>query len=833
MVGSAGRSVDPRRGRRPPPDRGPPGTGLNPREPPSGAPHRRSGARPARRAASRDARGRIASPHGVRPRSLDADLDSKLLTSIRSRFMRGVSIMPGTGLAVRVAASSLLWATLMTVGPASPATAADEAVRLDVGLAEGADPTAVIEALGDAVERDHRVAGMDAITVDVPAGRVDAALATLTATTGVRYAERGGVVEADGEMQPFGWHTEQVLQAWTWTKGEQSVKVAVVDTGVSPTEDLGADRLTPGHDVVDGDDDPTDGDGHGTLVAGLIGAQPDNGIGTAGVCPMCTIMPVRAMTGHQGTTADVAAGIVWAADHGARVINLSVSTATPSRLLEDAVGHAAAKGSLVVASAGNVGSTARRYPAAYDSVLAVSQAGTVKNTSTDQWVDASAYTTAALGLDGRISSLVGASGATATTAGVAALGFSMKRTATADEVRAAIRGTAPFPTTGTYAHQPRIVNAAQVVYDFGGTDTTAPKLVKPGLVEGKLIPARGVPAIAQATDDHGIQRIDYVIGGTVVTSTRLPGTQVQIRPPAGFNGPLPVTVVAYDYAGNADPITVTVQADTVAPTMTFKSPTATEPIHGSRATVTVAVPDNDIDYIYSVFQANGTFSTLTRVAGTNLWRGRVPVDSRSTIYLDAVDKAGNYTYLTRTLVADNDPPSGGSVGPAGGTKVRGTFTSTVAGVTDASGVAKAELWANGKYVGADKNAPYALTVRTGTYTGKVTLTWKVTDRWGQSRNLPARIVAADNKPPTVSITRAPKNGARVKGTVKVHVKATDGNGIARVELVVDGKVVAKDATAAYILSLNTKKRRKTMKVQVRAYDHLGNVATTATRTWHR
>ncbi|WP_412743689.1 S8 family serine peptidase [Krasilnikovia sp. MM14-A1004] len=721
----------------------------------------------------------------------------------------------------------------MTAGSASPAAAAGDGVRLDVGLAQGTDPAAVIHTLGDAVLSDHLVPGLDAITVDVRAERADATLATLTATAGVRYAERGGAVGADGEVKPSGWNVEQVRQAWTWTTGEASVKVAVVDTGVSPTPDLGAGRLAPGYDFVDGDTDAADTDGHGTLVAGIIGAEADNDIGTAGVCPQCTIMPVRVMAGRQGTTADVAAGIAWAADHDARVINVSLSTDTPSRLLNDAVDHAAARGALVVASAGNVRSTARRYPAAYDSVLAVSHAGTVKNTETDQWVDASAYTSAALGPDGHLTDLPGASGATATAAGVAALAFSMKPAATPDQVRAAIRGTAPLPTTGTYAYQPRIVNAAQVIYDFGGTDTTPPKLVKPGLSENELVPASGVPAIARATDDHGIQRIDYVIDGTVVRSTHLSDTQVQLRPPAGFNGPLPVTVVAYDYAGNADPVTVTVQADTVAPTMTLVSPTPTQPVHGPTADVTVAMPDNDIDHVYSVFEANNTISYLTRVAGTNLWKGTVPLEPPSTLYLCAVDKAGNRTYLNRPLLADNDPPAGGSVGPAGGTRVRGTFTSTLSGVTDASGVTKAELWADGKYVGADTTAPYALAVKTGTYTGNVALTWKVTDRWGQSRTLPARVVVADNKPPAIAVTKAPKSGAKVKGTVKVYVKAADAGGIARVQLIVNGKVVATDTTSAYVLSVNTGKQKKTMKVQVRAYDRLGNIAVTATRTWHR
>ncbi|WP_268248034.1 Ig-like domain-containing protein [Actinoplanes lobatus] len=83
------------------------------------------------------------------------------------------------------------------------------------------------------------------------------------------------------------------------------------------------------------------------------------------------------------------------------------------------------------------------------------------------------------------------------------------------------------------------------------------------------------------------------------------------------------------------------------------------------------------------------------------------------------------------------------------------------------------------------------------------------------------------------MTKAPKNKAKIKGTTKVYVKASDGSGIARVELIANGKVVARDYTAGYLLGFDASKQKKTMKVQVRAYDKLGNVKYTSTRTWYR
>jgi hypothetical protein len=92
---------------------------------------------------------------------------------------------------------------------------------------------------------------------------------------------------------------------------------------------------------------------------------------------------------------------------------------------------------------------------------------------------------------------------------------------------------------------------------------------------------------------------------------------------------------------------------------------------------------------------------------------------------------------------------------------------------------------------------------------------------------------ADNKAPTVKITSGPKSGAKVKGTVTVKVSAGDASGVARVELLINGKVVAKDVSAAYVFKIKVSKFPKTMKIQIRAVDRVGNTATTATRTWKR
>lgn len=733
-------------------------------------------------------------------------------------------------------------AALLATGLASPAVAASSLaadaalVQLDVGIASGVDPATVVAALNGSVVRARPVRGLDAISIDVPADRADEVLGLLQGAANVRYAERGAVVGADSDSVPNSFTPMEIPQAWTWTTGSADVTVAVVDTGVSPSTELAADRLVPGYDFVDDDSNAEDGNGHGTLVANLLGADGTNGVGMTGVCGKCRIMPVRVLGDREGTTGNVAAGIAWAADHGAQVINLSLSTASNSRLLRQAVEYASARGSLVVASAGNERSTAHRYPAAVESALAVSQVGTLaKNSATDRWVDVSSYGNfIVFDRNNRWTGMSGSSGATAATSGIAALAFAMKPDASADEIRAVIERDAEYHLTTSYPNQAPMINAAHLMYDLGGTDTVPPTITSTGLTENETVVAVGATATPKAADDHGVERIEVLVDGRPPIVVKRPGSQITVRPPAGYNGPLPVTVVAYDYAGNAGRATTMVNVDTTVPTGAWVAPAPDAVVHGATIDVSITTPDTDLAYVRSILEDNteACGCLLTRVDGTNRWQGRIALDQRGRIQIVLADKVGNSLTLNRTVRVDNHPPMGGTITPASGATVRGTFTSTLSGVTDEGGVAKAELWANGKYVGVDKTAPYAMAVKTS-ISGKLTLTWKVTDRFGQALTLAARTLTVDNTGPSVSITKAPKHKAKVKGTVKISVKATDASGIARVELIINGKVVAKDTTAAYLLSFNSNKRPKTMKIQIMAYDKLGNVTRTSTRTWYR
>ncbi len=261
-------------------------------------------------------------------------------------------------------------------------------------------------------------------------------------------------------------------QAWEWSLGE-GVVIAIVDSGIdlvhpdleaklwvnlgeisgTGQDDDGNGYIDDVHgwDFVDGNAQPHDLNGHGTHVAGIAGAHTDNGIGVAGVGWQAELMALRVLNKEgSGAWSDVAEAIVYAADNGARVINLSLAGSTYSVAAAAAVSYALDRDCLIVAAAGNKEGPIQ-YPAALPGVMAVgatdSQEQPAKNYASGPEMDVAApginiYSTYTRDKPSTYSLMGGTSMAAPHVSGLAALLWAADPTLTALQLTHVITSTA-------------------------------------------------------------------------------------------------------------------------------------------------------------------------------------------------------------------------------------------------------------------------------------------------------------------------------------------------------------------------------------------------------
>jgi thermitase len=237
------------------------------------------------------------------------------------------------------------------------------------------------------------------------------------------------------------------INAWDFTTGSSSITIAIIDSGVDPHVEL-AGKLLTGWYVIDQNTNTEDLCDHGTHVAGIAAALGNNGLGMAGVSWGARILPVRVLVNCAGFEADVADGILFAADAGAHIANMSLQFVEGSDIFHDAVIYGQESGMIMIAAAGNNPAFGVTYPGRFPETIAVA----ATDNRDQRWLFSSAGPQVDLAAPGvNIESLLntvqydfdsGTSMASAYVSGVAALMLSINPDLTGEQVRAILRATA-------------------------------------------------------------------------------------------------------------------------------------------------------------------------------------------------------------------------------------------------------------------------------------------------------------------------------------------------------------------------------------------------------
>jgi hypothetical protein len=389
-------------------------------------------------------------------------------------------------------------------------------------------------------------------------GQSEEALATALEKTGAvlfaepDYLQMPALVPNDPS---FGaqWHHQRIntLAAWDITFGNPAILAAVLDAGVDATHpDLGG-KVIQGFNSADGTTDTAPIGDHGTAVAGVIGQVGDNGRGGAGIAWRVKILPVKITNSLDGSAwcSDMASGIEWAADRGAKVINLSYGTSGCPKTIAAAAQYARNRGALVVVAAGNqnidLTSTYPEHPS-FMMVGATDQSdarASFSNFGTAIDLSAPGVSILTTRAGGDYVTMSGTSFSAPMAAGAAALLYSLKPTFSPADVQQILSSTArdigSVGDDSVHGHGLLDIRAAVAAAQSIVSGNRAP-IVQAGAAQTLSWPAAAT-LNAQVSDD-GLPRPP---GRTLVQWTKLSGPgQVSFDAPSGAS-----THVTFSYAG--------------------------------------------------------------------------------------------------------------------------------------------------------------------------------------------------------------------------------------------------------------------------------------------
>ena len=469
------------------------------------------------------------------------------------------------------------------------------------------------------------------------------------------------------------WHLAKIGAPTAWDTAQGAgVTIAVLDTGVNVAHPDLKDRIVSGFNVYNNTTDISDLCGHGTAVAGTAAASTNNAVGVAGVAGGASIMPIRIAfqdsTGCHAYDSDIANGITYAADHGARIANVSFVGIAASPAVISAAGYMKSKGGLVFISAGNNNIDENIAPTTSYIIVSSTDSSDARSSfsSWGSFVSLSApgsgiYTTTS---SSSYASWNGTSFSSPVAAGTAALVMSARPDLSSAQVESILFKTAV--DLGAAGRDPIFgygrVDAAAAVAAARSyvtqADTTAPLASIAAPLASSSVSGL-VPVTVNSSDNVGVARVDLKVNGTVVATDNTAPFSFSWNSAGVADGMASLVAVAYDAAGNAGssaPVSVnvangstTVAKDTTPPVVTINNPVAGT-VSGS-VSVSISASDNagaagiqSTVLIDGVVKASGKGSALSYN-----WNSRKSGSGSHTVTATARDAAGNTSSRSVTV----------------------------------------------------------------------------------------------------------------------------------------------------------------------------------------
>jgi subtilisin family serine protease len=507
----------------------------------------------------------------------------------------------------------------------------------------------------------EQIPGIGVHILDLPAGADEEVFVhAFKSQPEVEFAELDRVVPLqdvipDDPYNPREWHLQKIAApaAWTSSTGSSAVTIAICDGGVDGTHPDLAAKMVPGWNFYDNNPNTSAVNEHGTAVAGAAAAASNNGLGVASVAWGCKIMPLRVSdTSGNATYSAIANAITWAADHGARVANVSYIVAGSSAV-SSAAQYLQSKGGVLAVSAGNYATFDSSPDNPYMLVVSATDQNDVlaswSNTGNNVDLSAPGVSILTTGANQGYVYGSGTSFSAPVVAGVAALVLSVNPALTPTQVTSILKQSADDlgPTGWDPSYGAGRVNAAHAVSLASGTTPPPPDTTPPSV--GFTSPAAGgtvsgtTTVQVSASDNVGVASVSLSLDGVALGSDASAPYSFTWNTTSVSNGAHTLTATATDTAGNtaASPISVTVNnsADTTPPTVSITSPTGGRV--GAQVSVLVSALDNVGVAKVDLYVDGVLTSTATSVPFTNKWNTKKSAAGAHTLQCKAYDAAGN------------------------------------------------------------------------------------------------------------------------------------------------------------------------------------------------